>query len=157
SQIRTSFETAKSQQRIAFLEYEQTILTGYLEVLDRINAYSSFEEQLMLKNDEVQVQRRAVDNANTMLSVGYANYLEVINSHRRALAAELEYVEWRKGQMQNIVMLYKRLGGGWMLRQLRKVKCLGMGRRCVWGHRLHPRLMRMCRCRALPLLRLKAP
>lgn len=114
SQIRTSFETAKSQQRIAFLEYEQTILTGYLEVLDRINAYSSLEEQLMLKNDEVQVQRRSVDNANTMFSVGYANYLEVINSQRRALEAELEYVELRKEQLQNIVMLYKSLGGGWM-------------------------------------------
>lgn len=113
-QIRTSFETSRSQQRIAFLDYEQTVLKGYLEVLDRVNAYASLEEQLSFKTNEVLVQRRSVDNANTMFSVGYANYLEVINSQRMALAAELEYVELRTEQLQNIVMLYKSLGGGWM-------------------------------------------
>lgn len=90
------------------------MLTSYLEVLDRINAYASLEEQLPLKDNEVLVQRRSVDNANTMFTVGYANYLEVINSQRMALAAELEYVELKTEQLQNVVMLYKSLGGGWM-------------------------------------------
>lgn len=114
NQIRASFETAQSQQKIAFLDYEQTVLKSYLEVLDRVNAYSYLEEQLSLKNNEVMVQRRSVDNANTMFSVGYADYLEVINSQRMALAAELEYVELKTEQLQNVVMLYKSLGGGWM-------------------------------------------
>jgi len=114
NQIRASFATAKAEQRIAFLDYEQTVLKSYLEVLDRVNAYSSLEEQLALKTNEVMVQRRSVDNANTMFSVGYADYLEVINSQKMALAAELEYVELRTEQLKNIVMLYKSLGGGWM-------------------------------------------
>ena len=83
-------------------------------MLDRVSAYASLEEQLSLKTNEVMVQRRSVDNANTMFSVGYANYLEVINSQKMALAAELEYVELRTEQLKNIVMLYKSLGGGWM-------------------------------------------
>lgn len=114
NQIRASFETAKAQQKIAFLDYEQTVLTSYLEVLDRINAYASLEEQLSLKDNEVLVQRRSVDNANTMFTVGYANYLEVINSQRMALQAELEYVELKTEQLENIVMLFRSLGGGWM-------------------------------------------
>lgn len=114
NQIRTSFESAKAQQRMAFLDYEQTVLKSYLEVLDRVNAYASLEEQLTLKTNEVMVQRRSVDNANTMFSVGYANYLEVLNSQKMALAAELEYVELKTEQLKNIVMLYKSLGGGWM-------------------------------------------
>ncbi|GAB3651144.1 TolC family protein [Echinicola sediminis] len=111
SQIKASFEQAKSSQRIAFIDYEQTVLNAYLEVLDMVNAYSTLDEQLTLKTDEVLVLRRSVSNANTMFSVGYADYLDVINSQNRALEAELDYVGLKTQKLQSIVNLYRALGG----------------------------------------------
>ncbi|HSJ69708.1 MAG TPA: TolC family protein [Anditalea sp.] len=113
-QIRAAYESAGASQRIAFLDYEQTVLQSYLEVLDMVNVYTTLEEQLILKEKEVEVQKRSVDNSNTMFSVGYANYLEVINSQSRALMAELEYIELKREQLQSVVSLYRSLGGGWL-------------------------------------------
>lgn len=114
NQIKSAFNSAQAHQKIAFLDYEEIVLQSYLEVLDRINSYATLKEQLSLKESEVLVQRRSVDNANTLFSVGYAGYLEVINSQNSALEAELEYVKLKTEQLQNIVSLYKALGGGWM-------------------------------------------
>ncbi|AWW32283.1 TolC family protein [Echinicola strongylocentroti] len=111
SQIKVAFEQAKASQRIAFLDYEQTVLKAYLEVLDMVNVYSTLDEQLALKTDEVLVLRRSISNANTMFSVGYANYLDVINSQNRALQAELDYVALKTEKLQSIVKLYRALGG----------------------------------------------
>lgn len=113
-QIRASFETANASQRIAYLDYEQIVLKSYLEVIDMVNIYTTLQEQIELKEMEVAVQKRSVDNSNTMFSVGYANYLEVINSQSRALSAELEYIELKREQLQSIVYLYRSLGGGWL-------------------------------------------
>ncbi|WP_143959894.1 TolC family protein [Litoribacter populi] len=111
--IRSAYEEASASQKIAWLDYEQTVLKSYLEVLDMVNVYSTLEEQLEVKEQEVNVQKRSVENSNTMFSVGYANYLEVINSQSRALNAELEYIELRREQLQAIASLYRSLGGGW--------------------------------------------
>ncbi|WP_225443939.1 TolC family protein [Echinicola arenosa] len=111
SQIKATYNQAKSSQKIAFLDYEQTVLNAYLEVLDMVNVYSTLDEQLDLKTDEVLVQRRSISNANTMFSVGYANYLDVINSQNRALEAELDYVALKTQKLQSIVDLYRALGG----------------------------------------------
>ncbi|KEO71947.1 efflux transporter outer membrane subunit [Anditalea andensis] len=113
-QIRAAYESAGASQRIAYLDYEQTVLQSYLEVLDMVNVYTTLEEQLVLKEQEVAVQKRSVENSNTMFSVGYANYLEVINSQSRALMAELEYIELKRDQLQSVVSLYRSLGGGWL-------------------------------------------
>lgn len=113
SRIKAAFETAKAKQKIALYDYEQTVLGGYLEVLGLVNEYQTLKEELTLKTDEVLVQRRSVDNAGTMFKVGYADYLDVINSQSNSLASELDYIELKVQQLQSIVNLYRALGGGW--------------------------------------------
>ena len=112
--LKSAMETAKAKQKIAYLNYQEIVLNGYLEVLNTLNIYKALEEQLTLKEKEVSVQKRSIDNSNTMFSVGYATYLEVINSQGRALSAELDYITLKKEQLQSVVKLYKSLGGGWM-------------------------------------------
>ena len=113
SRIKAAYETAKARQKVALYDYEQTVLGGYLEVLGLVNEYQTLKEELSLKTDEVLVQRRSVDNANTMFKVGYADYLDVINSQSNSLASELDYIELKIQQLQSIVSLYRSLGGGW--------------------------------------------
>jgi multidrug efflux system outer membrane protein len=112
-EIKTQFEIAKADQRIALLEYEKRTLNAYLEVLDLINQIDTFETQLELKEDEVAVQQRSIDNSNTLFSVGYANYLEVINAQGRALESALELADLKASRLQSHVQLYRALGGGW--------------------------------------------
>lgn len=112
-QIQAEFEVAKADQRIALLEYEKRTLNAYLEVLDLINQIQTLENQLKLKQYEVSVQQRSVENSNTLFSVGYANYLEVINAQSRALESAIELADLKASRLQANVQLYRALGGGW--------------------------------------------
>lgn len=114
NQIRANFEAANSRQRIAWYDYEQTVLRSYLEVLDLVNEFRTYDEQLQVKTYEVEVQKRSVENSNTMFMVGYANYLEVINAQSRALQSQIELIELKVKQLQSNVKLYRALGGGWI-------------------------------------------
>jgi outer membrane protein, multidrug efflux system len=114
NQIRMAFESSNAFQQIAWLEYEQTVFKSYLEVLDLVNQFEAYQMQVQLKTNEVEVQKRSVDNSNIMFTVGYANYLEVLNAQSRALFAEIELVELKIEKLQTNVKLYKALGGGWI-------------------------------------------
>ncbi|MGY6520627.1 MAG: efflux transporter outer membrane subunit [Mongoliitalea sp.] len=113
NQIRMDFEAARANQKIAYLDYEQTIFKSYLEVLNLVNEFNAFDEQLQLKTYEVEVQKRSVENSNIMFRVGYAGYLEVLNAQVNALQAEIELIDLKKQQLQANVRLYRALGGGW--------------------------------------------
>lgn len=112
-EIQSQFEVAKADQRISLLEYEKRTLNAYLEVLDLVNQIQTVENQLKFKDQEVSVLQRSVDNSNTLFSVGYANYLEVINAQSRALQSSIELAELKAFQLQAQVQLYRALGGGW--------------------------------------------
>lgn len=112
-EIQTRFEIAKADQRIALLDYEKRTLNAYLEVLDLVNQIATFENQLKLKENEVQVLQRSIENSNTLFSVGYANYLEVITAQTRALESSIELADLKASRLQSHVQLYRALGGGW--------------------------------------------
>ncbi|WP_158856872.1 efflux transporter outer membrane subunit [Lunatibacter salilacus] len=112
--IDAMYQTAKAEQKIALYNFEQTVLRGYLEVMGFINDYQYLSDQILLKTDEVIVQKRSIENSSTMFKIGYADYLDVINSQSRSLEAELDFVKLRVEQFQSYVDLYKALGGGWM-------------------------------------------
>lgn len=114
NQIKMAFESSSAFQQVAWLEYEQTVFKSYLEVLDLVNQFEAYQMQVQLKSYEVEVQKRSVDNSNIMFTVGYANYLEVLNAQSRALFAEIELVELKIQKLQTNVKLYKALGGGWI-------------------------------------------
>ncbi len=112
--IQADYEMARASQKIALLDYEQTVQSGFLEVLDLVNGYEIIEEQVKIKDQEVLVQQRSVDNASTMFRLGYANYLDLINAQSRLLEAELEVVQLKVDQLANYAILYRALGGGWL-------------------------------------------
>ncbi|MCH7414697.1 TolC family protein [Belliella sp. R4-6] len=113
NQVKMAYEIANTSQRIAYLDYEQTVFKSYLEILDLVNSIDQYSNQKNLKRNEVEVQKRSVENSNIMFSVGYANYLDVTNAQRRALEAEIELVELKVKELQTKVKLFRALGGGW--------------------------------------------
>ncbi|MDX5338681.1 MAG: TolC family protein [Cyclobacteriaceae bacterium] len=112
-EIQAAYQIATADQQIALLEYEKRTLNAYLEVLDLVNQINTLENQLKLKQYEVAVQQRSVENSNTLFSVGFANYLEVINAQSRALESAMELADLKASRLKANVQLYRALGGGW--------------------------------------------
>jgi outer membrane protein, multidrug efflux system len=100
-----------ARQDEAFLRYQQSVVKAYNEVQTELQQFQNLQEGYRFKTDEVVALRRAVEVSNDLYVSGYANYLEVISAQKGVLQTSLELVEMRKAQFQNVVNIYRTLGG----------------------------------------------
>ena len=112
NEIRTLWENAKSNQRIALLNYHHQALLAYQEVVNLLEATRLTEERRELKRKECLVHRRSVDDANELFRTGFAGYLEVLTANERHVDCELEQIELNIYYCKLNAWLYRSLGGG---------------------------------------------
>src|SRR6478609_524809 len=113
NQLKAAFKTANAHQEIALVNYQQIVLNSYYEVYVTLSAYRNLQSRIELKQNEVNVQKRFIENFNTLFSAGYSTYVEVIIAQQRLLEAELALATLKKEQLQSLVIVYRALGGGW--------------------------------------------
>ena len=111
--IRSQFDRTVAERAEAFYNYQNTIISGYGEVVKNIRGIDNLEQVYQLKEQEVQVLLKAVSTSNVLFTSGYASYLEVITAQKSVLEAELELANIKKGIFHSVIGLYKALGGGW--------------------------------------------
>lgn len=112
-QLKADFAISTSEQKIAFNQFQQSLVTAYNEVSTQMNSWSNLNQQFLLKEKEFKVLSTAVETAQDLYLGGYANYLEVITAQKGVLEAELELIETKLQMMQTKIDLYRALGGGW--------------------------------------------
>lgn len=111
--IRANFNRSVAQRAEAYYAYQNSIITGYGEVVNNIRGIDNLEAVYELKEQEVEVLLNAVSTSNVLFTSGYATYLEVITAQKSVLEAELELANIKKGIFHSVIGLYKALGGGW--------------------------------------------
>ena len=111
--IRADFNRSVAMRAEAFYRYQQSIITGYGEVVNNIRGIDNLEQVYALKEEEVEVLLNAVSTSNVLFTSGYASYLEVITAQKSVLEAELELANIKKGIFHSVIGLYRALGGGW--------------------------------------------
>lgn len=116
--IKAMWETAKSNQRMALLNYHGVTIKAYAEVLDLILSTERIIQRRELKDEESRIHHRAIYNANELFKVGYASYLEVLSADERFLSCELERIEVNIDACKLHVLLYRALGGGGHIRPM---------------------------------------
>lgn len=111
-QIITQYKVAKSDQQIALLNFEKTVLSAGQEVSDILYTYESSMKKN--KDREVQVESltKAVFYTQELLKAGEATYLEVLSAQQNLLQAQLNQVSDKLEQLQSTSDLYRSLGGG---------------------------------------------
>lgn len=111
-QLMTQYKVAKSEQQIALLNFEKTVLIAGQEVSDILYTY----ESSMRKNDDRDIQvvalGKAVHYTRELLKAGEATYLEVLSAQQGLLEARLKQVSDKLQQLQATSDLYRALGGG---------------------------------------------
>lgn len=112
NEIRALWEEAKGRQRIALLDYHETVMKSYIEVVDLITSSEQMNLRKTLKEEESRIHHRAIYNANELFKTGFAGYLDVLSADERYLDCELERIELNIAYCQIHTMLYRSLGGG---------------------------------------------
>jgi outer membrane protein TolC len=104
---------SKASQKMAYINYDKTVLTAFTEVNTSLNTIDNLTEQFGLKLEEVEVLRSSIQASNELYRSGRATYLEVVTAQKNALQSQIELTNVRKDQINAIIGLYRSLGGGW--------------------------------------------
>ncbi|MCA8954759.1 MAG: efflux transporter outer membrane subunit [Planctomycetes bacterium] len=111
--LTASYRVANSKQMQAVLTYEQTIRKAFAEAANQIAMIANLGGKYQLKQQQVDILRRAIDVSSQLFSSARADYMEVLLTRRDVLEAEMELIETKKRQMSAMVNMYQALGGGW--------------------------------------------
>ncbi|WP_113653669.1 efflux transporter outer membrane subunit [Pedobacter namyangjuensis] len=113
-QNKARLKTAEANRQIAFLAFQQTLLTGGQEVSNALYAYQTAVQKEETRVKQIASLTKAVDFTQELLRFSSAtNYTDVLTSEQSLLAAELSGVSDKLQKLQSVVNLYRALGGGW--------------------------------------------
>ena len=110
---RANLEVAKVGKDIAIAQYEKAIQTAFREVSDSLAGRATLGEQLRAQAAVANAAQVSFNLADLRYRNGVASYFDVLDAQRSLFAAQQATVQVQAAQVQNLVTLYKVLGGGW--------------------------------------------
>jgi multidrug efflux system outer membrane protein len=113
-QNEANLDYAKVEKRIDIASYEQTIETAFREVADGLAARGTYLDQLSAQLALVSAYQDAYRIAELRFRSGADSYVTTLETQQSLFSAEQTLVSLKAEQLQNLVGLYKALGGGWL-------------------------------------------
>ena len=114
--LRAQLEAAASQRDQAAFAYRRTVLTAFSEVENALAGVPRLAEQVDHASKRRGILGRSLGYATDRYQAGYASYLEQLDAQRNLFQVELNLVTLRRTQIENLIGLYRALGGGWSAR-----------------------------------------
>ena len=108
-----NLEVSKVNKEIAIAQYEKAIQIAFREVSDALAGRATLGEQLRAQAAQTNAAQVTYKLADLRYRNGASSYLEVLDAQRTLFAAQQATVQVQALQVQNLVTLYKVLGGGW--------------------------------------------
>ncbi len=98
---------------IALAQYEKAIQQAFREVADALATRSTLADQLQAQSAQTVAEQSRLKLVELRLRQGTASAFEHLDAQRSVFAARQAEVQLQLAQAQNLVALYKSLGGGW--------------------------------------------
>lgn len=107
-----NLKVTKAEEKIAQMNYQQTILKAGKEVSDALFLFDCQNKKL--ENDKIRVEQlnKAVIATKALFQSASATYLEVLTSQQSLLSAQLSEVADNFQRIQAVINLYSAVGGG---------------------------------------------
>ena len=115
--LTAQYEAAASQRDQAAFAYRRTVLTAFSEVENALAGVPRLAEQVDHAAKRRDILGRSLGYATDRYQAGYASYLEQLDAQRNLFQVELNLVTLRRTQIENLIALYRALGGGWAAQQ----------------------------------------
>jgi NodT family efflux transporter outer membrane factor (OMF) lipoprotein len=111
--IRANIRVQNARQEQALANYEKAVLNAFEEVEDALVGYAKQQERLRLLADAVHSSQDSLQMANQLYAKGLASFINVLDAERSVYQAEDALAQSDRAVSQNLIALYKALGGGW--------------------------------------------
>ena len=108
-----SLAYAKEERNLYLATYEKTVQTAFQEVSNALLSRDTLLDQLKAQVALEAASRDAYRLSDMRFQGGIDNYLVLLDSQRTLYSAQQGLVTVKLSRLQNLVTLYKALGGGW--------------------------------------------
>ena len=104
---------AELQAHELLVNYKQTILTAVQQVDDAVAIYWAAQRRLKDLDRAIVAARQSTKLATERYERGLTDYLNVLDAERQQFDLEEQYVGTQQSAAEQLITLYKALGGGW--------------------------------------------
>lgn len=111
--LRGQLTLRKAQQKEAALSYRKTVLQAWQEVDNALAAYQAEQLHQERLQETVKANQKSLMLAQEQYREGLQNFINVLDAERRLLESQRALIESTSQISENLVQLYKAMGGGW--------------------------------------------
>jgi multidrug efflux system outer membrane protein len=108
-----ALDLAKVEKNVNVVQYESAIQTAFREVADALAGRGTLDSQIAAVQSLVEATSESYQLSEMRFRTGVDSYLNVLDSQRALYSAQQALVGVKLARLQNLVTLYKALGGGW--------------------------------------------
>ncbi len=108
----SAYEVTQVEKEISIAEYEKAIQTAFREVADALAERGTVHQRLAAQQSLVDALTVTHRLSESRYNKGIDSYLSVLDAQRSLYGAEKGLIMLRFAQINNIITLYKTLGGG---------------------------------------------
>jgi outer membrane protein TolC len=112
-QLKATLELTKAQQEEAAIVYQKTVLSAWHDVDNALTAYQTTQARRDQLTQAVADNQRALSLAQSRYQDGVADFLQVLTAQQNLLSTQQQLAQTTTNVSENLVALYKALGGGW--------------------------------------------
>jgi len=105
--------SANVSRDIAVAQYERSIQSAFREVSDALAGRATLTDQLDAQGKVAQAETVRVKLSQMRFDAGVASTLDLLDAQRSLFTAQQAEIQTRLARLQNQVLLYRALGGGW--------------------------------------------
>ena len=110
----SNYKASKAQREAAILTYLKSVQDAFRDVADSLIGYQKAKEYRAQREIFVITLRNQLRLADMRYVGGVSSFLEVLDTERQALDAELSYAQAYLNELNSVIYVYKALGGGWV-------------------------------------------
>ena len=107
-------DSAQVGRAVAMAQYEKTIQVAFREVADALAGRATLDDEVRAQQDQADAEADRFRLADLRYRNGVSSFLDVLDAQRQLFATQQALARTQLAQRQNLVLLYKALGGGWM-------------------------------------------
>ena len=111
--IRANIKVQNARQEQALATYEKVVLTSFEETENALTAYAKEQMRRLSLEESARASRDSLQLANQLYLKGLVSFINVIDAERSLYQAEDAFAQSEKAVSQNLIAVYKALGGGW--------------------------------------------
>jgi NodT family efflux transporter outer membrane factor (OMF) lipoprotein len=105
--------SANVSRDIAVAQYEKAIQSAFREVSDALAGRATLGEQLQAQSNVAEAEAVRLRLSTLRYESGVTSFLELLDAQRSSFLARQLLIQARLQLLQNQVLLYRALGGGW--------------------------------------------